>query len=612
LKERAKEDRLRAFQRQIELLQHRLETLSQVSYRLSWLRAAIFFAGLLALVGLIFYVGGGWLFWLTLLALVLLFGGVVYYHRRIERGILNYQTWQQIKLNQIARMTLDWANIPISVQYQPRFEHPFEADLDLVGGRSLHHLLDTAVSIEGSQLLKAWLTNPDPDLHEIARRQQLVRELIPLFLFRHKLIHNTMISAGARKMWDARRLLHWLEQTPPAGALRFWLFLLGPFAGLNISLFLLNQVGSAPPIWPTTFGLYFGLVLLASRGAVSAFHEALALQAVLKQLEAVFQQLERFSYRNTPQLKQLCAPFLDPANRPAGHLNRINWIVTATGLRGNPFVWFILNAIMPWDLYFAYRLHQCKTTMAGQAPVWLNTWFELEALSSLANLAYLNPDYSLPQILREAEQPFVFRAEALGHPLIPEQEKVCNDFSLAELGEIVLITGSNMAGKSTFLRTIGVNLALAYAGGAVNARAFQTILFRLFTCIRVSDSVTDGTSYFYAEVKRLKALLSALEADHPLPLFFYIDEIYRGTNNQERLIGSRAYIRRLAGKHGVGLVATHDLELTRLAGQIAKVRNYHFRDDFRQGQMVFDYRLYPGPCPTTNALKIMEQAGLPV
>jgi DNA mismatch repair ATPase MutS len=159
---------------------------------------------------------------------------------------------------------------------------------------------------------------------------------------------------------------------------------------------------------------------------------------------------------------------------------------------------------------------------------------------------------------------------------------------------------------------VGMNLALAYAGGVVNAQTLDTELFHLFTCIKISDSVTKGISYFYAEVQRLKALLTALEDDQPLPLFFCIDEIFRGTNNRERLIGSRAYIRALVGKHGTGLISTHDLELVKLADEMTAITNYHFRDDLVDGAMTFDYRLHPGPCPTTNALKVMRNAGLPV
>ena len=169
-----------------------------------------------------------------------------------------------------------------------------------------------------------------------------------------------------------------------------------------------------------------------------------------------------------------------------------------------------------------------------------------------------------------------------------------------------------MSGKSTFLRTMGVNLCLAYAGAPVNASAFQTIPLRLCTCIKVSDSVTDGISYFYAEVRRLKMLLRALEADESIPLCFLIDEIFRGTNNRERLIGSRAYIHALTRGHGVGALSTHDLELVTLAETIPQIHNYHFREDVQAGRMVFDYHLRSGPCPTTNALTIMRMEGLPV
>jgi DNA mismatch repair ATPase MutS len=206
----------------------------------------------------------------------------------------------------------------------------------------------------------------------------------------------------------------------------------------------------------------------------------------------------------------------------------------------------------------------------------------------------------------------LFRANGLGHPLIRDEKKVTNDFKIDKSGEVLILTGSNMAGKSTFLRTIGVNLCLAYAGGPVNARHMQTSLFRLFTCIRVTDSVTDGYSYFYAEVRRLRALLDALNQPEKLPLFFLIDEIFKGTNNKERLIGSRSFVKALTGRNCVGAISTHDLELVKLEGTVPQVRNLHFREEVVDGQLTFDYILRPGPCPTTNALKIMAMEGLPI
>jgi len=238
--------------------------------------------------------------------------------------------------------------------------------------------------------------------------------------------------------------------------------------------------------------------------------------------------------------------------------------------------------------------------------------FELEALNSMANFAYLNPDYVFPKQASNHGERLEFSGRALGHPLIPANEKVCNDFALNDEQEIAIITGSNMSGKSTFLRTLGVNLCLAFAGAPVNAGSLETTLFRVFTCIKVSDSVTDGISYFYAEVKRLKALLLASDTGDGLPLFFLIDEIFRGTNNIERHIGSRSYVRALANRPVVGAIATHDLELVKLADEMPETVNYHFREEVRDGRMIFDYKLRPGPCPTTNALKIMESEGLPV
>jgi DNA mismatch repair ATPase MutS len=169
-----------------------------------------------------------------------------------------------------------------------------------------------------------------------------------------------------------------------------------------------------------------------------------------------------------------------------------------------------------------------------------------------------------------------------------------------------------MSGKSTFLRTLGVNLVLAFSGGPVDAANFETAFFRLHTCIRISDSITSGISHFYAEVKCLKSLMNTLEGSHNLPLLYLIDEIFQGTNNRERLIGSRAFIRALAGQEGVGLISTHDLELSHLAEEIPSLHNSHFEDSVSDGRLLFDYHIQPGPSPTTNALKIMALEGLPI
>jgi DNA mismatch repair ATPase MutS len=315
-------------------------------------------------------------------------------------------------------------------------------------------------------------------------------------------------------------------------------------------------------------------------------------------------------------LKALCEPFYTQReSAPTALLKGTARISSAATLKNNGLLWILVNAFVPWDLYCAYKLEQYKDQLSQRLPVWLDTWYELEAVCSLASFAYLNPEYTLPEVVpcarAEREQAALFHGLAMGHPLIAAEKKVTNSFAFNELGEVVIITGSNMAGKSTFLRTLGVNLCLAYAGAPVNAERLQTALFRLFTCIRVTDSVTDGYSYFYAEVRRLHALLDAQKEPGQLPLFFLVDEIFKGTNNRERLIGSRSFVKALVGRNCVGIISTHDLELVNLAQSVAKVRNNHFREEVINGQMAFDYILREGPCPTTNALKIMAMEGLP-
>ena len=276
----------------------------------------------------------------------------------------------------------------------------------------------------------------------------------------------------------------------------------------------------------------------------------------------------------------------------------------------NPLAWLLANVIFPVDIISLHQLTQHRKQLEIQLPIWLDSWYELEGLSSLATFAYLHSTYSWPMFVDDSES--VLEAVAIGHPLLDPETKVHNDFRFAEMGEMALVSGSNMAGKSTFLRTVGINLLLSYSGTVVNADLLHFRPLRLFSCINVSDNITDGYSYFYAEVRRLKALLEAVEKPDKQPVFYLVDEIFRGTNNRERLIGSRYVVSSLVGQRAVGLISTHDLELVTLSDQLTNIRNYHFRDDVLEGKMIFDYTLHDGPSPTTNALQIMRLEGLTV
>jgi hypothetical protein len=549
----------------------------------------------------------------ALLIALAAFATVASFHRKVLNSIRRNGQWIDIKRSQIARIRLNWDGMGQSRPGRAIPGHPFDLDLDITGETSLHRLLDVAMTVEGSDRLLEWLLNTIPDPAEIQRRQALVTELARLTLFREKLLlYSMQATQEIGGHWESGRLLQWINRHATSRWFLPALLILCYLAIVNVALFVLFYYGLLPGYFVITLLIYLFVMRWRAKDIGTSFSEATALENALKQVIVVFSHLERYAHKNSPNLARLLAPFADRRMRPSKFLKRLSRIAAALSLRfGNPYLWAPLQFIMPWDFLFSYGLSRCKAAITPLIPIWVDVWTELEALVSLANLAWLHQEYCIPDF-QTGGPGGVLAAKGLGHPLIPCDRKVVNDFELGADKSIAIITGSNMAGKSTFLRTLGINLALAYAGGPVSASQFIVSYFRVFACIKVSDSLADGLSYFYAEVKRLKALLDSVNSNPDSVHFILIDEIFRGTNNRERRIGSQSYIRALAELPVIGAVATHDLELIRLEQEIPAVINYHFREDIVDGRMVFDYRIHKGPCPTTNALRIMEIEGLPV
>lgn len=610
------QERLHAIERQLQRLQKRIDQLDLRSNHYGWVRVGIFFAGVLLSL-CVGFLTTWWLGIISFLLAMLIFSIVAYYQQGMERSLTRHRVWLHLKTTEIARMQRDWNSIPDAYTPEQRVEHPFETDLDITGKHSLHRLINTAVSAEGTQRLREWLLTTRPDLETIQERQALIEELAPMSAFRTRLaMKATLAARNVSSQLEGKRLLRWLSEQQKAINLTPLILCSHIFTVLLLVLLLINLFGILPQYWLIILmgEILFLAVTKEKRG--NLFEDAYYLHDAFAQLNSVFTYLETYRYGRNEHLRKLCQPYLtQPANRPSMLLKKVQRIATGATLERNGLVWLLVNMLWPWDFYLALNFNRYREQIATYLPVWLETWFELEALNSLATFAYLHPEYIQPGVHAEIDEkhPVPFCAQGLGHPLLLEEKKVVNNFAMQSKGEIGIITGSNMAGKSTFLRTVGANLCLAYAGAPVNATAFETALFRIFTCIKISDSVTEGYSYFYAEVRRLRALLNELErSDEQMPIFFLIDEIFRGTNNRERRIGSEAYIHALEGKNCLGLLATHDLELVKLADILPKVENYHFREEVIDGQMVFDYILRYGPCPTTNALKIMQMEGLPI
>lgn len=600
----SQQTRQAALQRQLQRVGKQIAHLQRQSDRLSNVRLLLVAAGVPTVSVLFFLPALRPVFWAALVIFLVAFGGAIAVHRRVQNSMSAFITWQTIKQTHLDRMSLEWHAIP-EVPHHRLTTHPLAVDLDLY---RLHRLVNTAVSVEGSRRLERWLVADAPSVDETHKRQTLVRELTGQPLFRDKLTLRALIAAQEiRTGGEGLSLVEWLQS--PAVKLRGLLLGLAALSAVNITLFITSVFVDLPSVLLTlTLGTYALVFVSQFRRIQDTFEDALTIEGALRRLDAVMRYLERDRYHAMPSVRALVAPVLE--HQPSKALRRATGVISGASLRANPIFWLLVNAVIPWDYFFALQLENLKGELRDYLPQWLDTWHEVEALCSLATFAYLNPAYTFPNIAEGQDE--VFSTTQAGHPLIHTDERVRNDFAFSQIGDMVIVTGSNMAGKSSFLRTLGVNLCLAYAGGAVCADELRTDVFRLYTSIRVTDSLDDGMSYFYAEVQRLKGLLNAIDMPEEQPVFFLIDEIFRGTNNRERLIGSRSYIRALVGSNSVGLIATHDLDLVALADESPRIRNFHFREEVENGRMAFDYILRGGPSPTTNALRIMAMEGLPV
>ena len=548
----------------------------------------------------------------SLIAFVGLFLVVASYHNRLEQRIHRLRLWKQIKLQHRARLFLNWDDIPLRTSVAPA-HHPYAKDLDLIGSHSLLHLLDTTLSSHGRARLETWLLEQPPSVDQWTARRRLIREFTAQSLFRDRLVLEAQLI-GDQEI-NGSRLEAVLQHHVGVPRLTAILAVQTFLASVTISLGFGALLGWLPGYWLWSFAIYALIYLQTDQGEELLEH-AVGLHHELEKFGAVLAFVERYARRHGSALATVWAPLLSSTANPPKLVQHAARTLHAISIKAHPLVHLLVNALCPWDLWWMRQLQQIQKRVSALLPTWLDRLAEVEAAAALATFADLHPAYAwpIPHTIPSGGNGVdaSITVETVGHPLIPAARRITNEFMLRGLGHMQLITGSNMSGKSTFLRTVGINLCLAQAGGPVCASRFEWTWSRVACCIRVDDSLEAGLSFFYAEVKRLKSILDATHNRAAPPLVFLIDEIFKGTNNRERLIGSRAFIQSLATGNGLGLVTTHDLELTDLDRTIPNLTNNHFRETIVAGALEFDYKLRPGPCPTTNALRIMELEGLPV
>lgn len=599
-------------ERHIQRIERRIAQLEKLSGKISGIRLGLF----VATVAFAFIAAEqipGWLYTILLVGLVIGFLMMVDRHRKIERCIQRLGFLKQIKKEHIARIDLDWEHIPFKdIDRIEHINHPYAHDLNIIGKRSLFQLLDTSI-YEGSQsVLSSWLLDQSKDEEEVQKRQLLVQELALLQLFRDKLKVEALFSKSksGKNGWNMSQMLEWLRLPKKTGFM-IPLVILSLLSLGNLVLGILALIGQTSSIYfVISFVSYLTLNKLNGEKTKGLFDAAFQMEKLLGNFSNVLSHVEQFKVIDTKKISDFLNIYQDEKVKPSVSLKKVRKFTVRASIQKEQLLGPLINLFIPWDLYHSMKLENLKEDIEPKLTKWLDKFYELEALNSLANFKLLNPNYSFPTF--DNSSTVLFKAKKLGHPLIQQDQKVANDFEVAPNKDLFLLTGSNMAGKSTFLRTIGINLVMAYSGAPVNAESLNTNFYRLFSSININDSLGDGLSHFYAEVKRLRQLLDELNKNDETPLFFFVDEIYKGTNNRERFAGSAAFLKEVAGKNGIGMVSTHDLELADLESEISQLSNWHFSESISDGKMSFEYKLKSGPCPSTNALEIMKMEGLPV
>jgi hypothetical protein len=516
----------------------------------------------------------------------------------------------------VARVERRWADLPAPAPTPARAgtEHPYARDLDLYGRVSLRSLMGPVATPMGHATLDGWLL--EPSLATMVRaRQEAVRELAA----RHDLRETTAVEAALLEPVDDAvlgRFLAWLVEPP---AVRGSLLGRARWAlpGATLLLAGLDLAGLFPAVgWVTTLIVQAAVAWRAAPPLHASFARASSGSPGLRRYHHLLARWEGADV-SAPLLTELVGRLrADQAERPASDvLAGLARLLDAADARLQAMLHPVLAVGVLWDLHVAARLEDWRRGEGLAAPAWLEALGELEALSALATVAADHPGWGWPRL--EALEPPVVRARQLGHPLLAEERGVRNDVEVGPPGTVLLVTGSNMSGKSTLLRSVGAAVVMARAGAPVCAEAFDLPPVTLFTSMRVEDSLEEGVSLFMAELRRLRSLLDAAPAADALdgdPLLYLIDEMLHGTNSQERQAAGRRVMRHLLRRRALGAVTSHDLDLHRHPEVEAAARLVHFQEAVseREGPpgLSFDYRLREGLATTRNALLLAERMGI--
>lgn len=584
----------------LSLTKGQLQQVKKQIFRISMLRLTLFIAGV---AGIYFFFSQTPLLivciCLTFLPLFIL----VKIHNRFFIRKEWLETQARIIQEELQALSGDYSSFEDGKEYVNP-EHPYSFDLDIFGRRSLFQSINRTCTFFGKDRLAKWLQNHLHEKTSIEKRQEMVREISEHTLFREQFRVAGLVHHGQSS--DAEKIQAW-SQSPAQYLHAGWVkaFIWG-VPVINSLLLITSLIG-----W-TSFsclGLSFGIFLVLSFGIIK---RATYIQETYgKQLKSLNGYARLIALAKAEDWKsagmlELMKRFNLNGQSPVQALQQLSKELDRLDLRNNQFLYVLLEGSIFFQLQEIVRIERWKVRYGQHISEWLETVGELDALCSLGTFAYNHPQYTYPEL---TEKPFYFLATQMGHPLMPVSQCVKNDATIPSRPFFLIITGANMAGKSTYLRTIGVNYLLACVGAPVCCERLKLHPNQLITSLRTSDSLSDNESYFFAELKRLKRIIDLLNQGQQL--FIILDEILKGTNSMDKQKGSFDLIRQFMQMKANGIIATHDLLLGSLIKQFPEeIRNYCFEADIKDNELTFSYKLREGVAQNMNACFLMKKMGI--
>jgi len=569
--------------------------------RISWIRLALFIAAILFLYFALTRAETIMWFVLSGISFILLISLI--YVSTVTAGKRDYfYRLKALALKELNALKFEFLQFPDGSEFINN-SHCFSSDIDLFGPGSLYQYINRTITPMGRPQLVDWLETPCLDPVELKARQEACRELSGKTAWRLQFAAMGQEAEGGNSY---QLLSGWSQQPDLFSNHSFWLSVLRLWQVAMLVLLLMVITGLVP---------YQVLILAALTNLAITGAFISRINRTFRLFDKSFRQLE--IYRNlidkigdsgfgSSWMNVRITALRTGESSVAAEMGKLHRLLHRFDSRNNLLVGFFRDALFLTDIYLVLLMEKWRSSNKSNINIWLDAIGDADAMNSLATFAYNNPMYCYPVV---AEDAFCLDSQALGHPLINPGERVCNTFSISSWHTLIVLTGANMAGKSTFLRTVGINMVLAHTGSPVCASSYRFSPVTLITSIRTNDSLIKHESYFYAELKKLRFIVESLEKGREV--FILLDEVLKGTNSNDKLNGSRILVNKLLGLKTSGIIATHDIALGEMEKDFpGKIVNYCFEAQIKGGQLVFDYKLREGAATNMTALFLMKQMNI--